>query len=300
MKIEERIRDQKGRFSEGDKPPSKPVLVYLPQPIIDALDDYGREQGTGRGKSIQRLLQGVLDPIEQKPIDEVVEKDKVRLELVKSSNPLYIEYRKKHYIPNRGTVGQQLQYLIFYKGEVVGVIGGASAVYKSAARDAFFGLSDEKYLKTRQLNSIVNNNIFKLDYPVPNLATIILKKWRKQIAKDWEYMYGVEVYGYETFVVEERLWNGQTRNGGCYRADNWELVGLTKGYGKTNTRGRTHNNKLLQSKKLIYCIKNKNKKLCTEYETSWNDSKKIRELMKKRDAIMQDPLDLLIKSVRES
>ena len=30
------------------------------------------------------------------------------------------------------------------------------------------------------------------------------------------------------------------------------------------------------------------------------DSKKIRELMKKRDAIMQDPLDLLIKSVRES
>ena len=41
MKIEERIRDQKGRFSEGDKPPSKPVLVYLPQPLIDALDDYG-------------------------------------------------------------------------------------------------------------------------------------------------------------------------------------------------------------------------------------------------------------------
>ena len=74
MKFEERIRDQKGRFSEGDKPPSKPVLVYLPQPIIDALDDYGREQGTGRGKSIQRLLQGVLDPVEQKPIDEVVEK----------------------------------------------------------------------------------------------------------------------------------------------------------------------------------------------------------------------------------
>ena len=28
---------------------------------------------------------------------------------------------------------------------------------------------------------------------------------------------------YETFVVEERLWNGQTRNGGCYRIDNWEL-----------------------------------------------------------------------------
>ena len=299
-RTEERIRNELGRFSDGDKPPSKPVLVYLPQPIIDALDDYGKEYGTGRGKSIQRLLQGVLDPIEDKPAIETADKDKVRLELIKSSNPLYIEYRKKHYIPNRGTVGQQLQYLIFYKGDVVGVIGGASAVYKSEDRDSFFGLSEEKQLKTRQLNSLINNNIFKLDYPARNLATIVLKKWRKQIAQDWESLYGVEVYGYETFVIEERLWNGQTRNGGCYRADNWELVGLTKGYGKTNTRGRTHNNKLLQSKKLIYCIKNKNKKLCTEYETSWGDNKKVRELLKKRKKMMQDPLDLLIKSVRES
>ena len=300
IQFEEKNRDGKGRFSEGDKPPSKPVLVYLPQPLIDSLDDYGREHGTGRGKSIQRLLQGVLDIPEERPIPKTADKSKVRLELIKNSNPLYIEYRKKHYIPNRGVVGQQLQYLIFYGGEVVGVIGGASAVYKSEDRDAFFGLSEEKYLKTRQLNSLINNNIFKLDYPAPNLASIVLKMWRKQIAKDWETLYGVEVYGYETFVIEERLWNGQTRNGGCYRADNWELVGITKGYGKTNTRGRTHNNKLLQKKKLIYCHKNKGKKLCTEYETSWGDNTKIKELMKKRKEMLSDPLDLLIKSVLES
>ena len=124
--------------------------------------------------------------------------------------------------------------------------------------------------------------------------------WRKKIAKDWKTLYGVDVCGFETFVIEERLWNGQTRNGGCYRADNWELVGITKGYGKTNTRGRNHNNKLLQSKKLIYCQKIKGKKLCTEYETSWGDNKKIRELMKKRNEMLSDPLDLLIKSIRES
>ena len=161
IQFEEKNRDGKGRFSEGDKPPSKPVLVYLPQPLIDSLDDYGREHGTGRGKSIQRLLQGVLDTPEERPRPKTADKSKVRLELIKNSNPLYIEYRKKHYIPNRGVVGQQLQYLIFYGGEVVGVIGGASAVYKSEDRDAFFGLSEEKYLKTRQLNSLINNNIFK-------------------------------------------------------------------------------------------------------------------------------------------
>ena len=64
---------------------------------------------------------------------------------------------------------------MFYKGEVVGVIGVFCSI-KSEDRDSYFGLSDEKYLKTRQLNSIVNNNIFKLDYPVPNLASIVLKK----------------------------------------------------------------------------------------------------------------------------
>ena len=96
MKIEERIRDPKGRFSEGDKPPSKPVLVYLPQPLIDSLDDYGREHGTGRGKSIQRLLQGVLDTPEERPIPKTADKSKVRLELIKNSNPLYIAVSYTH------------------------------------------------------------------------------------------------------------------------------------------------------------------------------------------------------------
>ena len=160
IQFEEKNRDGKGRFSEGDKPPSKPVLVYLPQPIIDALDDYGREHGTGRGKSLISLLEGVLDAPPEVITPEQAEKNKVHLELVKTSNPQYVEYRKNHYIPNRGVVGQQLQYLIFYEGKVVGVIGGASAVYKTEERDSYFGLSEEKELKTRQLNSIINNNIF--------------------------------------------------------------------------------------------------------------------------------------------
>ena len=154
IQFEDKNRDNKGRFLEGDKPPSKPVLVYLPQPIIDSLDDYGMKNGTGRGKSIQKLLQGVLDPIDETPIPNTADKNKVRLELIKNSNPLYVEYRKKHYIPNRGTVGQQLQYLVFYGGEIVGVIGGASAVYKSEDRDSFFGLSDENISKQDNLTAL--------------------------------------------------------------------------------------------------------------------------------------------------
>ena len=293
-----KTRGEHGRFIEGNNPPCKQINVCLPAPLIESLDEYGREHGTGRGKSLQMLLEGILEAKEEKIINEVADKTKVRLELVKTSHPLYVEYRKKHYIPNRGVVGQQLQYLVFYDEKVVGVIGGASAVYKTEERDNYFGLSTDKELKTRQLNSIINNNIFKIDFPARNLATIVLKKWRKQIAKDWENLYGVEVAAFETFVVEERLWNGNTRNGACYRADNWKLVGLTKGYGKTNTRGRTHNNKLLKSQKLIYCLRLKGKEFCTQYTTAWNDPKRQREISRKRKQMLSDPLDQLLESIR--
>ena len=298
--LEEYIRDKKGRFSERNNPPSKPIQVYLPEPLIRSLDEFGKKNGTGRGKSLITLLEGVLDAPKEEITPDTAEKDKVRLALVKSSHPLYVEYRKNHYIPNRGVVGQQLQYLVFYEEKVVGVIGGASAVFTTEARDKYLGLSDDREIKTRQLNSIINNNIFKIDYPAPNLATIVLKKWRKQIAKDWEELYGVEVAAFETFVVEERLWTGKTRNGACYRADNWKLVGLTRGYGKTNTRGRKHNHKVLKSPKLIYCLRVKGKEFCTEYSTSWNDWQKQKALNKKRDQMMSDPLDILIKSIRHN
>jgi hypothetical protein len=230
-------------FAEEAKPPAKPVLVYLPEPLLERLDDYGRQNGTGRGRSIAALLEDLLPAPNAPQPPPRAEKDLVHLELVRRSNPLYQQFRSRHYIPDRGLVGQQLQYLVFYDRELVGVIGGASAVFTSQARDEYWNFSQDRNIKTRQLNSVININIFRLEYPAQILATMVLAMWRKQIQKDWEELYGVEVAGFETFVVEERLWNGKTRNGACYRADNWELLGITKGYGDTNVRGREHKNK---------------------------------------------------------
>ena len=99
-------RGKNGRFEEAINPPCKQINVCLPAPLIESLDAYGLEHGTGRGKSLQRLLEGILEVKEPEVITTLAEKDKVRLELTKTSNPLYIEFRKKHYIPNRGVVGQ--------------------------------------------------------------------------------------------------------------------------------------------------------------------------------------------------
>ena len=275
-------------------------MVCLPEPFIEALDAYGREHGIGRGKSIQRLLEGQLEvPPPPAPLPPA-QKDLVRLELVKSSDPLYKQFRSRHYIPPKGAVGQQLQYLVFYGSEVVGVIGGASAVFTNQARDEFWQFSADRDTKTRQLNSVINNNVFRLEYPAPNLATMVLAMWRKRIVQDWEHLYGVQVAGFETFVVEERLWNGKTRNGACYRADNWEMVGITKGYGDTNVRGREVGSKNLQARKLVYCRRIPGKELCSEYTTSWNDPEKTKALRQKRNEMLPDKLDVLLRAVRES
>ena len=53
-------RGKGGKFVESSHPPARQVQVSLPEPFIEALDAYGREHGTGRGRSIVKLLEGVL------------------------------------------------------------------------------------------------------------------------------------------------------------------------------------------------------------------------------------------------
>ena len=90
-------------------------------------------------------------------------------------------------------MGQQLQYLVFYGSEVLGIIVGVSTVFANQAQEEFFGLAEDAEVKTQQLNSIVNNTVFRLEYPVPNLATIVLSIWRKRVMEDWEKLYGVPI-----------------------------------------------------------------------------------------------------------
>lgn len=67
----------------------------------------------------------------------------IELTRCKRSNPEYQAIRDRHYIPNRGTFGQQIHYLIKLDGETVGIISGASAVYAVKSRDDYFGLTKE-------------------------------------------------------------------------------------------------------------------------------------------------------------
>ena len=154
------------------------------------------------------------------------------LEFCSTGDKRYKEIRASHYVDSRRTQGRQVHYLIWYRmaGEadhkVVGIISGASAVYRNKARDKFFGITNEN--RDQVLGGIISNTAFRLEVHPKRpdrhgrlrgfLASEVLALFRKVAAHHWEYTYGVKPYGFETFV-------DTGTDGGCYRADNWTQCG---------------------------------------------------------------------------
>lgn len=69
---------------------------------------------------------------------------------------------------------------------------------------------------------------------VPHLASHVLGLSVRQIAEDWEWRYGRRPVLVETLVDERRF------PGTCYRAANWQDVGLTAGRGRMDRANRRH------------------------------------------------------------
>jgi len=187
----------------------------------------------------------------------------VALTRCKRTDPAYQAIRDRHYVPNRGTHGQQIHYLIWVEGEVVGIISGASSVYAVKARDEFFGLNKDN--KRVALPSIINNTVFRLEKHIPNLATQVLSLWRKTIAVDWEARYGVRVHGFETFVVET-----DTRKGALYKPNNCTCLGETARSTKAHSGLENKATRLSTIPRLIYALKIPKTKLSTSYNPTWN------------------------------
>lgn len=188
----------------------------------------------------------------------------VKLERCRRGNTLYQQFRGRHYIPNNGAGGQQLHYLIIVDGKCTGIISGGSAAYAVKARDEYFGITKDN--RNVALNGIVDNTVFRLEMNVPNLATQIMKIWRKTVTKDWYEKYGVRVAGFETFVIEN-----EHRKGTLYKADNWDFVGETLGNTKFHQHGieKAFTRREVE-KKLIFCKWNKNGVLPESYIPTWN------------------------------
>ena len=208
----------------------------------------------------------------------------------------------------RGHHGQQVHFLIWYKGKNVGAISGGSSVYGTKVRDTFFGIS--KNNREQTLNGVIDNTLFRLEYSFDrnacvygeedtkkrkclnpdhnhNLATQVLALWRRNVVEYWEYLYGVKPFGFETFVeqadIPERP--GKQRLGRMYLADNWVFAGETQGSTKnpigvdlTGARdgGKGSFARERVKPKLVFCkwITGFNEPQYHEYKSSWKASTK--------------------------
>jgi hypothetical protein len=211
------------------------------------------------------------------------------LEFCKRLDRRYKDIRDRHYIPNAGSCGQQIHFLIHYNNEIVGIMSGGSAAYATRNRDEFFRIT--KTIRDNALNGIINNTVFRLEENESNLATRCLSMWRSIVSHLWETLYEVEVFGFETFVVET-----DSRKGTLYKADNWEFTGETSGSTKSHlgvglTGGASQRKKI--EPKLIFCKwhKDHRKPLDDGYVSSWRcespeEKARARRLQKFRQSCL--------------
>jgi hypothetical protein len=174
------------------------------------------------------------------------------LKLCSRTDVRYKSIRDEHYVENHGCIGRQLHYLIFenngFMEQPIGIITGASAVWACKPRDNFFDITKDNRIE--KIGTIINNTVFRLIKNEKNFATQILSMWRKKVKKDWVDRYKSEVIGFETFVF------GENRVGTIYKADNWSLVGNTKGSAKYKPHGAYGvGERKTTDIKLIFCKK---------------------------------------------
>src|SRR6266853_1884973 len=133
-----------------------------------------------------------------------------------------------HYLKYEQPVGEHLKYLAWAQGRPIACLAGSSAPRHLGSRDRYIGWSAEA--RRRNIHFIAYNTRF-LILPwvrVPHLASHILGRMAAVLSGDWRRMYHHPIYFAETFIDPGRF------RGTCYRAANWQLLGLTTGRGKND------------------------------------------------------------------
>jgi hypothetical protein len=133
-----------------------------------------------------------------------------------------------HYLAYEQPVGEHLKYLVWAQGRPIACLAWSSAPRHLGSRDRYIGWNADA--RRRNIRFIAYNTRF-LILPwvrVPHLASHILGRMTSVLSEDWQRMYHHPVYFAETFIDPGRF------RGTCYRAANWQLLGLTTGRGKND------------------------------------------------------------------
>ena len=130
---------------------------------------------------------------------------------------------QEHYLGNCPE-GRQLLQVIEYKGHWIALLDWGPACWKLADREAYISWTPQQ--RAERLGLIVQNRRFLVlgKERMPNLASRALGLALKALPEHWEERYGYRPLMAETFTDIEQF------EGTCYKASNWEPLGLTKGF----------------------------------------------------------------------
>jgi len=152
----------------------------------------------------------------------------VRLEIVggREETGLWNEYVDRyHYLGYKHPFGCYARYFVESKRGRLGCLLFSGAAKALRERDRWIGWSESSRL--RNLGRIVNNTRFVI-FPwvrVKNLASHVLGQAVRRIEEDWQERWNYRPVLLETFV-DPRYFEGT-----CYRAANWQYLGMTTGAG---------------------------------------------------------------------
>ena len=181
----------------------------------------------------------------------------LRLELVVkgTTSQLWNELIERyHYLGHKPLPGAQLRYFVYGGSRLLATLGFGASAWSVSGRDRTIGWTAEQ--RKSNLHLIVNNARFLILPWIKsrNLASKILSLASKQIRDDWYSRYHYRPVLLETFVEMDRF------TGTCYRAANWQQVGITQGRGKLE---KSMQGKLPKKYVLLYpLVKNFKEQLC--------------------------------------
>ena len=201
--------------------------IDLPAPRIQAVNNAIRHRHVRSVSAVETTpIEGTLRSLQ--PLE-------IRLVRRAEGEDLFAQLlRDHHYLGYSRPVGEHLKYLVLAGPRPVACLGWSSAPLRLDLRDRFVGAPKEAY--RHHLHCIAYNSRY-LILPwvrVPHLASHLLARVARRIARDWQELYGHPVVLLESFVDTERF------AGTCYQAANWRCVGRSEGRGtKSKTGART-------------------------------------------------------------
>lgn len=143
-----------------------------------------------------------------------------------------LHLQRYHYLGFQKPAGESICYAALLGSELVALLVWGAAVRLSIHRDRFIGW--DAPTRERQLLYVVNNSRFLLLPWIrqPHLASRILGANARRLSRDWVHVYGHPIWLAETFVDVARF------QGTCYRASNWQYLGLTRGFSRSRHGAR--------------------------------------------------------------